>query len=131
MAAIRERLADVQAHGIFENAKLVNGVRVITALFSATTPDGLRTVCDKLREHAPNLVAVLIGTHDGKANIAVSVSKNAQDKGLNAGKIVREVAKIAGGKGGGKADFAMAGAKDLTKLDEALAAAEDIVRGMM
>ena len=131
VAAIRERLADVQAHGIFENAKLVNGVRVITALFSATTPDGLRTVCDKLREHAPNLVAVLIGTHDGKANIAVSVSKNAQDKGLNAGKIVREVAKIAGGKGGGKADFAMAGAKDLTKLDEALAAAEDIVRGMM
>ena len=131
VATIRERLADVQAHGIFENAKLINGVRIITAMFSATSPDGLRTVCDKLREFAPNLVAVLAGTHDGKANIAVSVSKNAQEKGLNAGKIVREVAKIANGKGGGKPDFAMAGAKDLTKLDEALEAAEGIIRGMM
>ena len=131
VSAIREQLADVRAHGIFENAKLVNGVRVITALFSSTSPDGLRTVCDKLRDFAPNLVAVLAGTHDGKANIAVSVSKNAREKGLNAGKIVREVAKLAGGKGGGKPDFAMAGAKDLTKLDEALAAAEEIVRGML
>lgn len=47
------------------------------------------------------------------------------------GKIVREVAKVAGGNGGGKAEFAMAGAKDLTKLDEALAAAEGVVSGMM
>ena len=59
----------------------------------------------------------MAATQDGKANIAVTVGKDAQQKGLNAGKIVREVAKVAGGNGGGKAEFAMAGAKDLTKLD--------------
>ncbi|WP_195985049.1 alanine--tRNA ligase [Clostridium sp. D33t1_170424_F3] len=129
--SLNAKLADMQINGLFEGAKMVNGVRVITALFSATEPNALRTMCDKVRENAPNMVAVLAATHDGKANIAVTVGKNALEKGLNAGKIVREVAKVAGGNGGGKPDFAMAGAKDLTKLDEALAAAEEIVAGMV
>ncbi|WP_050697694.1 alanine--tRNA ligase [Anaeromassilibacillus senegalensis] len=129
--SLNAKLADMQINGLFEGAKMVNGVRVITALFSATEPNALRTMCDKVRENAPNMVAVLAATHDGKANIAVTVGKNALEKGLNAGKIVREVAKVAGGNGGGKPDFAMAGAKDLTKLDEALAAAEGIVAEMV
>ena len=129
--SLNAKLADMQINGLFEGAKMVNGVRVITALFSATEPNALRTMCDKVRENAPNMVAVLAATHDGKANIAVTVGKSALEKGLNAGKIVREVAKVAGGNGGGKPDFAMAGAKDLTKLDEALAAAEGIVAEMV
>ena len=47
------------------------------------------------------------------------LGKEAQNKGLNAGKLVKEVAQVTGGNGGGKPDFAMAGAKDLTKMDEA------------
>ena len=129
--SLNAKMADMRINGLFEGAKDINGVRVITALFSATPSNALRTMCDKIRDNAPNVVAVLAATQDGKANIAVAVGKEAQQKGLNAGKIVREVAKIAGGNGGGKAEFAMAGAKDLTKLDEALAAAEGVVSGMM
>ena len=129
--SLNAKMADMRINGLFEGAKDINGVRVITALFSATPSNALRTMCDKIRDNAPNVVAVLAATQDGKANIAVAVGKEAQQKGLNAGKIVREVAKVAGGNGGGKAEFAMAGAKDLTKLDEALAAAEGIVSGMM
>lgn len=128
---LNAKMADMRINGLFEGAKDINGVRVITALFSATPSNALRTMCDKIRDNAPNVVAVLAATQDGKANIAVAVGKEAQQKGLNAGKIVREVAKVAGGNGGGKAEFAMAGAKDLTKLDEALAAAEGVVSGMM
>ena len=129
--SLNAKMADMRINGLFEGAKDINGVRVITALFSATPSNALRTMCDKIRDNAPNVVAVLAATQDGKANIAVAVGKDAQQKGLNAGKIVREVAKVAGGNGGGKAEFAMAGAKDLTKLDEALAAAEGVVSGMM
>ncbi len=129
--SLNAKMADMRINGLFEGAKEINGVRVITALFSATPANALRTMCDKIRDNAPNVVAVLAATQDGKANIAVTVGKDAHQKGLNAGKIVREVAKVAGGNGGGKAEFAMAGAKDLTKLDEALAAAEGIVDAMM
>jgi len=128
---LNSKLAGMQIDGLFSGAKEVNGVKVITALFSGTEPSALRAMCDKVRDHAPNMVAVLAGTHDGKANIAACVAKDAMQKGVNAGQIVRQVAQIAGGNGGGKADSAMAGAKDINKLDEALAAVEKIVANMI
>jgi alanyl-tRNA synthetase len=60
--------------------------------------------------------------------MAVTVNKLAQEKGLKAGVLVKELSAIAGGKGGGKPDFAMAGLKDETKIDEALAAVSAIVK---
>ena len=110
---------------------LQKGVRIITAAFSSTTSDTLRAMCDKIRDFAPNCVAVLAGINDGKATFAAVVGPNAQEKGAHAGNIVKQVAQITGGKGGGRADSAMAGAKDLTKIDEALAAVEKIVLDMV
>lgn len=128
--SLNAKLADMQVEGLFDNLTDVNGVKVITALFSSTGPDALRTMCDKIRDKAPNMVAVIAGIHNGKANIAATVGKNAQEKGVHAGKLVGQVAKIAGGNGGGKPDSAMAGAKNLNMLDEALAAVEKIVAEM-
>jgi len=128
--SLNSKLADLQINGMFDHAVEVNGVSIITARFSATTPDALRAMCDKVRDHAPNMIAVLAGTNNGKANIVAAVGKAAQDKGAHAGNIVRAAAQIAGGNGGGKADSAMAGAKDLNKLDAALAAVEKIVADM-
>ena len=84
-------------------------------------------MCDRIRDQAPNIVAVLAGINDGKGNFAATLGKNAQEKGLHAGKLVKAVAQITGGNGGGKPDFAMAGARDLTKIDEALGAVEGLV----
>ena len=88
-------------------------------------------MCDRIRDQASDIVAVLACTSNGKGNIAATVGKGALAKGLHAGKLVKAVAQVTGGNGGGKPDFAMAGAKDLTKLDEALAAAEGFVADMM
>ena len=88
-------------------------------------------MCDKARDFSPNMVAVFAGTHEGKANIAACVGKDAVKAGVNAGKIVKKAAQIAGGNGGGRPDSAMAGAKDLTKLDSALAEVENIVANML
>ena len=64
-------------------------------------------------------------------SFSATVGKNAQGRGAHAGNVVRAVAKIAGGNGGGKPDMAMAGGKDPTKVDEALAAVEGIVLDMV
>ncbi len=129
--ALNAKLASHQANNLLNSARDVKGVQVISAILRNLDAGALRTMCDKLRDSKPNMVAVLISAQDEKANIAVSVGKEAQDKGLNAGKIVREVAKVAGGNGGGKPDFAMAGTKDMTKLDDALQAADGIIGNMM
>ena len=128
---LQSKLAAMQVDGMFENAKEINGVKVITALFSGTGSDALRNMCDKARENRPEMVAVFAGVHDGKAAIAAAVGKAAVEKGVHAGQIVKQVSQIAGGNGGGKPDSAMAGAKDLSKLDEALAAVESVVETMV
>ncbi|MGX8709497.1 MAG: alanine--tRNA ligase [bacterium] len=129
--ALNSKLAGIQIDSLIAGAKQVGGVQVITAVFPGTEPDALRALCDKARDHALNMVAVFAGTRDGKANIAACVAKEALAKGVNAGQIVRAVAQLAGGNGGGRADSAMAGAKDLSKLDGALAEVEKIVANML
>lgn len=104
----------------------VNGVTLITAAFDGTGADGLRKVGDSLADKYECFIAVLAGTADGKSNILCKCSKSAVAKGANAGTIVREVAAVAGGKGGGKPDQAMAGVPDASKITEALKAAGDI-----
>ena len=128
---LNSKLAGVRIDSLIAGAKKVGGVQVITAVFPGTEPDALRALCDKARDHASNMVAVFAGTREGKANIAACVAKEAMAAGVNAGQIVRAVAQLAGGNGGGRADSAMAGAKDLSKLDGALAEVEKIVANML
>ena len=129
--SLQSKLAASSIKGLFEQAVEVKSVKVITAMFSGTSSDALRTMCDQVREVAPNMVAVFVAVQDGKATLAATIGANAKAAGLNAGKLVKAVAQLTGGNGGGKPDFAMAGAKDLTKLDEALAAVPGIVDGML
>ena len=129
--SLNAKLASSSIKGLFEKAVEVQGVKVITGLFSGTTGDALRTMCDQVREAGPAMVAVFAAVQEGKATLAATVGAEAKAAGLNAGKIVKAVAQLTGGNGGDKPDFAMAGAKDLTKLDEALAAVTGIVEGMI
>ena len=73
----------------------------------------------------------LIGSNGSKTMMAVGVSKNAQARGLKAGALVKKIAAIAGGNGGGKPDFAMAGIRDTSKIDDALNAVPEIVKAEM
>ncbi len=129
--SLNSRLASVRISGMLENARSVGGIRVVTALFSSTGGEALRAMCDRVREEAPDAVAVLAGTENGKAVIAAAAGKEALARGVHAGRLAGGVAKLAGGNGGGKPDIAMAGAKNLGKLEEALASAEKLVSEML
>ena len=126
---IKAKVAASKVSSLFDNAEEVSGVKIASAYFTGTTGDTLRGMCDSIRDKAVNpCVAVLVGKTDDKITMAVTVNKLAQEKGLKAGVLVKEISAIAGGKGGGKPDFAMAGLKDETKIDEALASVSAIVK---
>lgn len=126
---IKAQVAASKVTSLFDDAEEIGGVKIASAYFTGTTGDTLRGMCDTIRDKAVKpAVAVLVGKAEDKITMAVTVTKQAQEKGLKAGALVKEIAAIAGGKGGGKPDFAMAGLKDETKIDEALAAVSAIVK---
>ena len=125
---MKAKIAASKVTSLFDDAEEVGGVKIASAYFTGTSGDTLRGMCDTVRDKAVNpVVAVLVGKAEDKITMAVTVNKMAQEKGLKAGVLVKEISAIAGGKGGGKPDFAMAGLKDETKIDEALAAVKGIV----
>ena len=124
---VKAAAAASQIDGLFESAADVNGIKILTAYFSGTAPDALRSMSEKVRGKAPNVVSALVGSAEGKLTLAVACGRGALDAGLKAGVLAKQIAAITGGNGGGKPDLAMAGLKDETKIDEALNAVPGIV----
>ena len=109
----------------------IAGIKVFSAVLEGTVGDALRKAGDDLKSKYDNFIAVLAGHADGKGNFLCICSKEAVAKGANAGQIVKQIAAIAGGKGGGKPDSAMAGIADTTKINDALAALNEIAAGQL
>ncbi len=124
---LSSKLAGIQVDSLINDAQTVGDTKLIVSRFDGVKPDELRTMGDKVRDKCADSVAVFASVNGEKGTIFVSVGKDALAKGANAGRIVKAIAQVTGGNGGGKPDNAMAGAKDLSKLDEALAKAADIV----
>ncbi|MDD5923605.1 MAG: alanine--tRNA ligase [Clostridia bacterium] len=120
-------LASMRISGLFDKAEAVGSYALITARIDGITADAMREMCAAAVNKNSDCVIALASANDGKATIAVACGENARANGANAGKLVKAIAQLAGGNGGGKPDMAMAGAKDIEKLDDALAA----VKGML
>ena len=97
----------------------VGGIKVLSARADVGDPKALREVADQLRDKLKSGVVVLGGVADGKVALVAAVTADLVGK-IHAGKIIGEVAKIVGGRGGGRPDLAQAGGSDAAKLDEAL-----------
>ena len=129
--SLNAKLAAAGVESLLGRAKDVGGVKVVTAKFAGAEPAALRLMCDRILERSPDCVAVLAGVSGGRASLAACAGKAARARGAHAGQVVRQAAALAGGGGGGRADSAMAGAKDLSRLDGALASVEKIVANMV
>lgn len=128
---LNAEMTKLKSADMFSSAVDVDGLELYTAKVEGTTPDALRSMGDDVKTKGDNLVAVLAGVNGDKANLVAVCGKGAIAKGVKAGDLVKEVAKIANGGGGGRPDSAMAGAKDITKIDEALSKAEEIVKSLI
>ena len=126
-------LANIKTESMLSRAKQVGNVMLVTAFLDDTTPDELRNMCDLVKSKGDNFVGVIAGVQKAKGtgNICVCCGKEAVAAGAHSGNLAREVAKLAGGSGGGKPDSAMAGAKDINALPEAVNKAEELLAGML
>ncbi len=109
------------------SAKAVKGLKVVSMSRSGMTADDMRKMGDFLRDKEPKVAALLAGVNEEKITFLAVCGKEAVAKGVKAGDIIKTIAPICGGKGGGKPDSAMGGGSDLLKLDDALAALDDFV----
>lgn len=127
---LQAEIARAQVSDVAERIEDVQGVKLLVQKVSVDSMDALRNLGDQMRDKVGGVV-VLAAEINGKVNLLVMATKDAVGRGAHSGNIVKAVAKICGGGGGGRPDMAQAGAKDASKVDEALAAAKEIVAGML
>ena len=129
IAELKAEIANSKAGAVFDNAIDVNGVKLITADLGEADASAIRSMLDSSKDKGSNIVVILAGkqSEKGTCSFGCYCAPDAVKAGAHAGNIVREVAAVAGGAGGGKPDSAMAGGKDITKIGDALEAAKSIL----
>ena len=127
---LKMTIAKAETSNMLSGAVEINGVKVITADAGEGGAQQVRAMLDSAKDLGDDIIMVCASVvpEKGTVSFGVMCGKGALQKGAHAGKIVKEIAAVAGGSGGGKPDSAMAGGKDPSKKDEALAAAADIVK---
>ncbi|WP_027623314.1 alanine--tRNA ligase [Clostridium lundense] len=127
---LKSKLASGAEDELLNNVKEVKGIKLITGVLEDVDGNTLRELGDKLRDKIADGVVVLGSAIEGKVQFIAMASKGAVAKGAHCGKIIKEVASIAGGGGGGRPDMAQAGGKLPEKLNEAIAKVEDILSNL-
>lgn len=130
LETINAKMAASQLENLKADAKMINGIKIVTAVLKGTGADTLRIMTDRFRETEPNAVIVLAGITQGKINFAAACGSDAVNRGAHAGNLLKTAAKLTGGGGGGRPDSATAGGRDISKLDEAMATVEKAVAGL-
>jgi alanyl-tRNA synthetase len=113
-------LARKGAEDLLSRVETINGVKLIAAQALSVRADSLREMSDFLKEKLVSGIIVLGTVYEDRPSFVAVVTPDLVQKGYNAGDIVKKVAQLTGGGGGGKAGLAQAGGKDKTKIDEAL-----------
>ena len=127
LAQIKAAEMSKDADSFLDDAKEINGVRLVTRKFEDYDIGDLRNLSDNVKASNKNVAMVFASVSGGKVTFLVSLTDDLVEKGMHAGKMIKEIAKAAGGGGGGKADMAQAGAKDPSKVDAAFAKAEELI----
>lgn len=128
--SLSAKLGNSQLTDILTTAQQIDDVTVISARVDVKDNNALRQMIDELKQKVSKGVIVLGAAADGKVLLAAGVTEDLKNGNFHAGKIVNHVASLCGGKGGGRPDMAMAGAKDASKLDEALHTVYDYVKSV-
>ena len=132
--ALQKRLEEAMRGGgdrlqsLLAQAHRVNGARVVAATVSASDVQELQALGDALREKLGSGVGVLASTFaEGKTTMLVVVTDDLRERGVRADQLIREIAALAGGRGGGKPHMAQAGIPDVSRLPDAIARAPELV----
>ena len=125
------KLAGSKINDILKESISIGDVKLVTARLDGTAPDEIRKMTDTVKAENEDTVILLAAQNGEKITFCVACGKKAVALGAHAGNLVREVAKICGGNGGGKPDNAMAGGKDASKIEEALNEVAQILKAQI
>jgi len=126
---LKAKLASSHSRDLFEEARTVNGIKVLASQLDISDPKTLRDSADSLKDQMKSGIVVLGAKNEEKATLVVMVTKDLSSR-IPAGEVIKEIASIVGGRGGGRADMAQAGGKHPEKLEEALNKAYEIIARM-
>ncbi|WP_045510348.1 alanine--tRNA ligase [Bacillus amyloliquefaciens] len=129
--SLLSKLGNVEAGAILSKVKDIGGVKVLAEKVNAKDMNHLRTMVDDLKAKLGSAVIILGAVQNDKVNLSAGVTKDLIEKGLHAGKMVKQAAEVCGGGGGGRPDMAQAGGKQPEKLEEALTSAEDWIKSVL
>ena len=121
LAQLRHKLAQQNTGALLDQAVQVNGIKVLAGPVEAADADSMRQMTDWLRDRLGSSVVVVGAVVNEKPQLVAAVTPDLVKRGVHAGNLVRDAAKLMGGGGGGRPDMAQAGGKDASKLAEALA----------
>ena len=128
--SLEAKMASAKLSAIADNCTEIGAFHLYTAKAEGVSIDAARNVCDNLKTSDASAVVLMAVIGDGRLNFVAGCGKDALKAGAHAGNLVKQVAAICNGGGGGRPDNATAGGKDLSKVDEALSAAPAIVAAM-
>ena len=128
--SLSQKMANAQAGAVLDAAQKIGDVTVLATRVDAKDNNQLRQMMDDLKEKMTSAVIVLGAADGDKVMLCAGVTKDIVGGAYHAGNIVKSVAEACGGKGGGRPDMAMAGAKEVSKLDEALNSVYDYIKSI-
>ena len=128
--SLAAKLGNIEAGNLINEVEEVNGVKVIAHSVNGADMNNLRTMVDDLKNKIGTGIVVLASAQNEKVNIIAGVTKDLISNGYHAGKLVKEVAAVCGGGGGGRPDMAQAGGKDPSKIQDALSAAKQWIKSV-
>lgn len=125
--SLKGNLSSLEARQWINQVRMVAGVQLLVAQISTGGIDILRATVDELKAKLPQAIIVLGAVHEDKVNFVVTVAPELVKKGFHAGKLIKELASVCGGGGGGQPDRAQAGGKDVAKLPAALTLVDELI----
>ena len=128
LAALERSSLRAEAEALLQGAQDIGGVRLVAGRTSATSAEAMREMGDFLKTRLPSVVIALGAVVNGNPLLVTMVTPDLTDKGLHAGNIAREAARLMGGGGGGQPELAQAGGRQADKLDDALRQVAELVR---
>ena len=129
--ALKSKAAKDALGDVMNQVKEIKGVKLLASKVEGVDMNGLRDLGDQLKEKLGEGIVLLASVTDGKVSLMATATDGAQKKGAHAGNLIKAVASIVGGGGGGRPNMAQAGGKNPAGVDEALAKAEEVVESQI
>ena len=129
--SLKSKMAQSSLGDVMSQVKEIKGVKVLATALKDVDMNGLRDLGDQLKEKLGEGVVVLASVNGGKVNLMATATDGAMKAGAHAGNLIKAIAQIVGGGGGGRPNMAQAGGKNPDKVDEAVAAVYGVVEGQL